>query len=99
MSFEYDNDSKYVMQDACSRSEGYRLPNIEVFELSAHEIGELANASFANGDADGWVDRDGEFVKPGWYWWTCLPGCMPDSEAAGPFETKELALKDARGES
>ena len=32
----------------------------------------------------------------GWYWQTCLPGCMPDSEPFGPFDTEGEALADAR---
>lgn len=34
--------------------------------------------------------------REGWWWWTCFPGCLPDSEAHGPFETGEAALADAR---
>jgi hypothetical protein len=33
----------------------------------------------------------------GWYWWTCCPGCLPDSDAFGPFETEEEAVQDAGG--
>jgi len=32
----------------------------------------------------------------GWYWWSCFPGCLPDSDAIGPFETEEEAVADAR---
>ena len=34
----------------------------------------------------------------GWYWWACFPGCLPDGEASGPFETAEAAYNDAIGE-
>ena len=37
-------------------------------------------------------------LEKGWYWWSCFPGCMPDGEANGPFDTAAEALKDARGE-
>lgn len=33
----------------------------------------------------------------GFYWWTCSPGCLPDSDASGPFETESEALEDAGG--
>lgn len=34
---------------------------------------------------------------PGWYWWPCFPGCMPDSEDAyGPFEDSEDAYEAAQ---
>tara|TARA_R110000824_G_scaffold394295_1_gene593978 strand:+ start:129 stop:326 length:198 start_codon:yes stop_codon:yes gene_type:complete len=32
----------------------------------------------------------------GWYWWSCFAGCLPDSDAIGPFETKQEAINDAR---
>jgi hypothetical protein len=31
----------------------------------------------------------------GWYWWACFPGCLPDGEPAGPFETEEAAIEAA----
>lgn len=31
----------------------------------------------------------------GWYWQACFPGCLPDSDPNGPFETYEQALEDA----
>jgi hypothetical protein len=33
--------------------------------------------------------------EPGWYWWSCLPGCLPDGGAFGPFGSAYLAFKDA----
>jgi hypothetical protein len=24
---------------------------------------------------------------PGWYWWSCFPGCLPEGDAFGPFPT------------
>lgn len=31
----------------------------------------------------------------GWYWWTCVPGCLPDSDPSGPFPTERKAARDA----
>jgi hypothetical protein len=31
----------------------------------------------------------------GWYWWECYPGCLPDSDAFGPFPTSYRAYHDA----
>ena len=33
----------------------------------------------------------------GWYWWACSPGCLPDGEASGPFESEIEAIEDAGG--
>jgi hypothetical protein len=32
----------------------------------------------------------------GWYWWSCFPGCLPDSDPMGPFDTEAEALADAQ---
>lgn len=32
----------------------------------------------------------------GWYYWYCLPGCLPDSDPYGPFPTAEAALTECR---
>lgn len=66
-------------------SDPYSLPDCEVFYRTISE-----NIS------DGWIDDDGEPLEAGWYWWTCFPGCLPDSEPMGPFATEQEALDDAR---
>jgi len=38
------------------------------------------------------IDRE-----PGWYWWSCEPGSLPDGEEVGPFESREAAMEDAWG--
>jgi hypothetical protein len=37
-----------------------------------------------------------EDTPAGWYYWPCFPGCLPDGEPTGPFDTEEAALADAR---
>jgi hypothetical protein len=32
----------------------------------------------------------------GWYWQACFPGCMPDGDPNGPYETSDLAFANAR---
>lgn len=34
----------------------------------------------------------------GVYWWACFPGCLPDSDASGPFASEDEALEDVLGE-
>lgn len=31
----------------------------------------------------------------GWYWWPGFPGCLPDGEPTGPFQTEIEAIADA----
>jgi hypothetical protein len=42
--------------------------------------------------------NDPEFpdTEPGWYWWACFPGCIPDGDPMGPFDSEAEALADAR---
>jgi hypothetical protein len=37
----------------------------------------------------------GEFesLARGWYWWACCPGCLPDGEPQGPYETEAEAIE------
>lgn len=42
--------------------------------------------------------KDAAASLAGWYWWACFPGCLPDGEANGPFDTMQEAYKDAKGE-
>ena len=41
------------------------------------------------------TDHFGRIGDRGWYWHACLPGCLPDGEASGPFQTEQDAIKDA----
>jgi hypothetical protein len=74
-------------------SDPYSLPDVEVFYWTREE----ATAYFSQFDEYADQTRDGG-TGEGWYWWTCLPGCLPDSEPIGPFETKDAALADAQDE-
>lgn len=58
--------------------------NIEVFFVSPTE------AETYNMDAEEYTP-----FEAGWYWWSCCPGCLPDSEPVGPFDSESEAYKDA----
>ena len=72
--------------DPKRESDPHALPDIEVFYDDADTV---------NGHARNF-DSEGNPVQPGWYWWPCFPGCLPDGEPNGPFETEQAALADAR---
>ena len=65
--------------DPSRANDPHALPDVEVFYA---ERGELTN-------------EEGEVRGAGWYWWSCFPGCLPDGEPNGPFDTEEEAAKDA----
>ena len=53
------------------------------------------SAPHALPDAEVWY-CDEWFMPRGWYWQSCFPGCLPDGEAIGPFETEDEAIFDAQ---
>jgi hypothetical protein len=65
----------------------YSLPNVEVF---------YRDGSFTPGDAFSPEYNDGEALGAGWFYWFCLPGCLPDSDPMGPYDTEGEALQAAR---
>jgi len=60
----------------------WALPDLETFEITAH--------------GTPWEGSDGERLEPGWYWWSCFPGCLPDSDPFGPFGSEADALADCQ---
>lgn len=32
-----------------------------------------------------------------WYWWACYPGCLPDGDPVGPFDSWAEAIADSLG--
>lgn len=93
-------------------SDEHALPDLEIFQLTAREVAEqdedliyeymkrpgyrLAsmNSSVREAMFDAMIEEEG--INGGWFYWYCFPGCMPDSEAVGPFDSKDAALQDAR---
>ena len=63
----------------------HSLPDVEVFYLTTAEAIERTEDS-------------GDDYEAGWYWHSCLPGCLPDSEPMGPFATQTEALTDAQSD-
>ena len=70
-------------------SDPHALPDLEVFYIDENDI-EVCEFCNEVGNGSGHIDH------VGYYWWSCFPGCLPDSDPMGPFETEEAALADAR---
>jgi hypothetical protein len=68
----------------------HALPDMEVFYQSQMEAIYGPKILFPKAIADKYTS-----AKAGWYWWSCFPGCLPDSEPMGPFETEAEAIADA----
>lgn len=51
-------------------------------------------------ELDGAADEpDPDLLVGKWVWWNCQPGCLPDSDPFGPFETETEAEADARSDN
>ena len=98
--------------DATREGRPHALPDIEVFEMNAHEAAEqdedlvykyMKRHEFRLAAMNGRV-REAMFdaiveendIRGGWFWWACFPGCLPDGPATGPFDSYDEALADAR---
>lgn len=71
--------------DPRRESDPYALPDIEIFHVAGTEA--RANRK---------ADPEGNCTRAGFYWWSCFPGCLPDSDPIGPFRSEAAALRDAR---
>ena len=93
----------------------YALPDIEVFQRTARECAlddedvvcefmkrrEFRLAGMNSRDREAMIDAiiDEYGVRGGWFYWYCLPGCLPDGDPIGPFDSYAEALADARREA
>jgi len=75
----------YFYSDPSRQDEPHSLPDYEVFYRTLEENSEY-----------GTLDGDDEPVPSGWYYWYCFPGCLPDSDPTGPYDTEQLAIADAK---
>tara|TARA_R100000664_G_scaffold34059_2_gene53710 strand:+ start:455 stop:700 length:246 start_codon:yes stop_codon:yes gene_type:complete len=78
-----------VYSDTSRENDKWSLPDAEVFYRELSE-----NTS----DTVFWDDDDNEPYGEGFYYWFCLPGCLPDSSPIGPFETEQAAIEALRNE-
>ena len=75
------------------------VQNVEIFHAtrevcprcSAYMLNKATAFQHDSASCDEETERDS-----GWFYWTCFPGCLPDSDAFGPFKSAALAEQDAR---
>lgn len=81
----------------------WSLPNVEVFSAPIYRVSCAAcrredDENHTNACVE--CHREDTDAKKteniGFWWWACTPGCLPDSDAYGPFATYDAALRDAR---
>jgi hypothetical protein len=76
--------------------ESEALPDVEVFYRTETAIKSDAILNGELDDSNPWCDGDGEPLGTGWYYWACFPGCLPDSDPIGPFDSEAEAIADAQ---
>lgn len=74
--------------DRSREADPHALPDCEIFHVSESQA--TANSAVSDNDDNCYC------TEPGWYWWPCFPGCLPDGDPVGPFATHEIARDDAQ---
>jgi len=89
----------------------WALPDIEVWEDHISEVYcrcGVCEVPRSHADALGpsepfrcpSCERPADSIKhtkrTGWFYWYCFPGCLPDSDCFGPYDSEEAALDAAR---
>ena len=72
-------------------AEGDPFGSFEVFYAGVGECADLAKIEIAAAVPA----EDRTTYQPGWYWWACFPGCLPDGEADGPYDSEAAAIEAA----
>jgi len=104
MPYEYSDESR--------ASDTWALPDVEIFQLTAEEIAAsdedlvheyMKRHEFRLAAMSGRVREqmlsaivEEEGISGGWFYWHCFPGCMPDSDAFGPYPSYAAALAASR---
>lgn len=81
-------------------SDPYALPDVEVFRAfhgDCPDCGSIVvSPDCQTGACHDCRDRITVLGSRSFFWWPCFPGCLPDSDPVGPFETEAEALADAQ---
>lgn len=65
-----------IYSDPARANETHAITDVEVFHLD-----------YGDDLAEQWPE-----LMPGWYYWYCFPGCLPEGDPTGPFKTEEEAI-------
>lgn len=84
--------------DPAREHEPHALPDGEVFFVSSVQFMTANPSTWMNDAIENNYNDNLTAAKhlEGYYWWTCFPGCMPDGEPSGPFDTEQEAIGDAQ---
>ena len=85
------------------KNEPHALPNVEVF-YKGYILCTCGNLDFERGTYDTCAEcgdklHVADTIGVGFFYWFCFPGCLPDGDPAGPFETEQAAIDDAQADA
>ncbi|VVB55196.1 Uncharacterised protein [uncultured archaeon] len=73
----------YLHSNPARAADPHALPNAEVFYVD-ERTAKLSRER---------PDLSDELNEPGWYYWPCFPGCLPDGPANGPYASERQAIE------
>lgn len=90
-----------IYSDPVRQDDQYALPDAEVFFRSQRDFIRAGDETWMkNRIIEEMKGVGNNFVAAsnlaGWYFWFCLPGCLPDSDAFGPYQTEKEAISELR---
>jgi hypothetical protein len=106
----YHDHAEEVFEEWQEKHRDKKLAGIEIFEVKAQEflaaeagtwqahllaesVKDKLTGDYDQAEVDPATEEAAEELA-GFYWWSCQPGCLPDGEANGPFESYEAAEED-----
>jgi hypothetical protein len=92
--------------DPSRENDKYSLPDVETFAARYGDCPFCTSTVVEDGGGEFHCDscmdgHKGQGVTPddvqtGWFYWFCFPGCMPEGDPIGPFDTEAEAIADAQ---
>ena len=87
--------------DPRRETEPMALPNVEIWQSNMCECPECGETCCYQDAVQCACPECGRIFKAektgdGWFYWFCFPGCLPDGDPVGPFDTEDEALADAQ---
>jgi hypothetical protein len=106
----YHENAQDIFEEWQEKHRAKKLAGIEIFEVTAEQflaaesgtwqadllaaaVKEALTGDYDQAEVDPATEEEAKGLA-GFYWWSCQPGCLPDGEANGPFETREEAEED-----
>jgi len=87
--------------DPTRTEQAHALPDVETFRAALLACDECGTDTIIPTDRSTYADcptcgETGVTNNVAWYWRPCFPGCLPDGDPVGPFDSEADALADAR---